>query len=86
MKVKLLTIYANPTASYTKGDIINVSDKEAKELISGGYALEVPEEKLTKQVKTERVKKIVEDENTIAKPKKLPSDGEQIVRRRRKTS
>jgi len=41
MKVKMLTRYAGPSGTCQPGKIINLPEKEAKSLISGGYALSV---------------------------------------------
>lgn len=47
-KVKLKTIYATPDKSAWPGDVIEVSDAEAKQLIHGRYAEAVAEtEKVT---------------------------------------
>lgn len=42
MRVKLKTIYAGPNGTKQPGAEMDVSDAEAKALINGGYAVEMP--------------------------------------------
>lgn len=39
MKVKLLTLMAGPDGTYNAGQIIDMTEAQAKELIQGGYAV-----------------------------------------------
>lgn len=39
MKIKLLTLMAGPTGVYNAGQIIDMTEAQAKELIQGGYAV-----------------------------------------------
>ena len=41
MQIKMLTRYAGPSGTCKPGEVITLSEKEAKSLISGGYALSV---------------------------------------------
>jgi len=41
MQVKMLTRYSSPRGTCQPGKIINLPEKEAKSLLSGGYALPV---------------------------------------------
>ncbi len=45
MQIKMLTLQAGPQGTRDPGSIHDVSDKEAKALIEGGYAVEVKEVK-----------------------------------------
>lgn len=56
VKIKMLTTSAGPKESFKMGSIRVVSDKEAKELISGGYA-KLIEEKKPKSKEVEKVEK-----------------------------
>ena len=84
MKIKLLSIYASPTGSYGKNAIINLPDKEARELVRGGYAFELPEEKLTNSKKSAKIEDIKSEETPKEEPRKTVIDGDQIIRRRRR--
>lgn len=46
MKIKMLTTSASPNGSYQVGQEATVSEKEAKELVYGGYATYVEKEKI----------------------------------------
>ncbi len=39
MKLKLLTLMAGPDGTYNAGQIIDMTEAQAKELIQGGYAV-----------------------------------------------
>jgi len=41
MKVKLITTYAGPKGTFFAGTTIDVSEKEANDLVGGGYAKRV---------------------------------------------
>jgi hypothetical protein len=41
MRIKMLTLQAGPQGVREVGHIYSVSDKEAKQLIDGGYAVDV---------------------------------------------
>lgn len=41
MKIKMLTLQAGPQGVREAGQIYTVPDKEAKQLVDGGYAVEV---------------------------------------------
>jgi hypothetical protein len=51
MQVKMLTIAAGPEFNYDVGAIVEVTPKQAKELIEGGYAVPVPPEHETTSAK-----------------------------------
>ena len=53
MKVRMLTLMASPKGVTPKGAVIEVTDKEAKELINGKYAeaAETPSPKKAKKKK-----------------------------------
>ncbi len=39
MRIKLLTLMAGPQGAYDAGQIVDMPEVQAKELISGGYAV-----------------------------------------------
>lgn len=39
MKLKLLTLMAGPDGTYNAGQIVDMTEAQAKELIQGGYAV-----------------------------------------------
>ena len=39
-KIEMKTIYAGPKGNFKAGEVVDMDDKEAKELIEGGYAIE----------------------------------------------
>lgn len=47
MKIKLLTLMAGPAGTYNAGQVIDMPEAQAEELICGGYALacEMPAKK-----------------------------------------
>lgn len=44
MKIKLATIYASPHLTAHPGSVIDVSDEEGRQLVSGRFGIEVPDE------------------------------------------
>jgi len=65
-KVKLLTTMAGPEGCFVPGQVIDVDEKKAKELISGGYA-EAVEEKTVKPAEAEAAA-IEPPEKAVKKP------------------
>ena len=66
MKVKMLTLQAGPQGVREVGQIYTVPDKEAKELIEGGYAVEVKraeEPERAVRVSTSRRGRLTADES-----------------------
>lgn len=51
MKVKLKTLYATAEGIRQIGEVIEVSTKEGKQLVSGGYAIALNEPKVEKVVR-----------------------------------
>lgn len=53
MKIRLRTTYASPKITAVSGSVIDVSKKEADELVSGGYATYEKEAKAKTAIKTQ---------------------------------
>ena len=49
MKIKMKTLAAGPKGVYAAGEIVSVNNKEAKELVDGGYAEHVDKFPFTKK-------------------------------------
>jgi len=73
MKIRLRTNYSTPAKTARAGDIIDVPDDEAKDLLEGKYAVVVPDEKPQPRKPVPR-----------PKPKVTPSDENVRTRRRKK--
>ena len=39
MKIEMKTVYAGPKGNYKPGQVVDLKDPEAKDLIEGGYAV-----------------------------------------------
>jgi len=62
MKVKMLTASAGPEGTRKAGDIVDVKEKEGKDLIDGGFAEKVDVEKTFQKKQEEEAKKKQEEE------------------------
>ena len=72
MKIRLRTNYSSPAITARAGDIIDVPDSEAKDLLEGKYAVAVTEEK-------------PEPKKPVPRPKpKVTPSAENVRTRRRK--
>ncbi|GIK15024.1 MAG: hypothetical protein BroJett002_37310 [Candidatus Brocadia sinica] len=74
MRIKLLTLMAGPAGAHNAGQIIDISETQAKELIQGGYAVacEIPVKKA-----------VVVETATVQPPENTMAEHE--VRKRKKT-
>ena len=39
MKIEMKTVYAGPNGNYKPGQVVDMEDQQAKDLIKGGYAV-----------------------------------------------